>query len=193
VTIHAKAALLPEGWQHDVRLEIADGRFAAVQPDRPADPGDDGAVAGLCPITEADLGDGIFPAPAFVAAGGRFGIGSDCNVAIGVGDELRQLEYSQRLSHGSRNMLARVGGSTGRALFDAAHAGGVAALCGGVRGIVRGGVARILCRWISAARPILPARRSRRLDFRACCHRRLHLDRRHQACRGRSACEAPAD
>src|SRR4051794_16550819 len=56
-----------------------------------------GAVAGLCPITEANLGDGIFPACEFVDAGGRFGVGTDSNVLIGVADELRQLEYGQRL------------------------------------------------------------------------------------------------
>ena len=52
-----------------------------------------GAVAGLCPVTEANLGDGIFSAPAFLAAGGKFGVGSDCDVLIGATDELRQLEY----------------------------------------------------------------------------------------------------
>lgn len=87
-----------------------------------------GAVAGLCPVTEANLGDGTFPAPEFSAAGGRFGIGSDSNVLIGVGDELRQLEYSQRLDRRARNVLARPGGSNGRALFDAALAGGARAL-----------------------------------------------------------------
>jgi formiminoglutamate deiminase len=87
-----------------------------------------GAVAGLCPVTEANLGDGTFPAPEFVAAGGLFGIGSDSNVLIGVGDELRQLEYSQRLDRRARNVLARPGGSNGRALFDAALAGGARAL-----------------------------------------------------------------
>lgn len=89
-----------------------------------------GAVAGLCPITEANLGDGIFPAPEFVAAGGAFGIGSDSNVLIGVGEELRQLEYSQRLDRWARNLLAEPGGSNGRALFDAATAGGAQALGG---------------------------------------------------------------
>ncbi len=87
-----------------------------------------GAVAGLCPVTEANLGDGTFPAPEFVAAGGRFGIGSDSNVLIGVGDELRQLEYSQRLDRRARNVLATPGGSNGRALFDAALCGGARAL-----------------------------------------------------------------
>ncbi|CDX24836.1 Formiminoglutamate deiminase [Mesorhizobium sp. ORS 3324] len=87
-----------------------------------------GAIAGLCPITEANLGDGTFAAPLFVEHGGRFGVGSDSNVLIGLPDELRQLEYSQRLTHRARNVLARAGGSTGRALFDAALDGGSQAL-----------------------------------------------------------------
>lgn len=86
-----------------------------------------GAIAGLCPVTEANLGDGTFPAE-FFAAGGRFGVGSDSNVLIGLPDELRQLEYSERLAHRARNVLAAPGGSTGRALFDGAVAGGAAAL-----------------------------------------------------------------
>lgn len=87
-----------------------------------------GAIAGLCPVTEANLGDGTFPAVRFAAGGGRFGVGSDSNVLIGLADELRQLEYSQRLLHRGRNMIATPGGSTGRALFDGAVAGGAAAL-----------------------------------------------------------------
>jgi formimidoylglutamate deiminase len=87
-----------------------------------------GAIAGLCPITEANLGDGIFPAEAFVKAGGKFGIGSDSNVQIGIADELRQLEYSQRLHHKSRNVLANPGQSNGMALFDGALKGGEIAL-----------------------------------------------------------------
>lgn len=87
-----------------------------------------GAVAGLCPITEANLGDGIFRAPDLIGRSGEFGIGSDSNVLIGVADELRQLEYSQRLALRSRNVLAPEGGSTGRFLFDAALAGGGKAL-----------------------------------------------------------------
>jgi len=90
-----------------------------------------GAVAGLCPITEANLGDGTFPAPVFVEHGGRFGVGSDSNVLIGLPDELRQLEYSQRLAHRARNVLAVAGGSTGGALFEAALAGGARALGAG--------------------------------------------------------------
>ncbi len=91
-----------------------------------------GAVAGLCPITEANLGDGIFPAPDFLEAGGRFGIGSDSNVRIDASEELRLLEYGQRLALRQRNVLA--GGpsrSTGAALYRGALFGGAQAL--GVR------------------------------------------------------------
>ncbi|PAQ05245.1 formimidoylglutamate deiminase [Mesorhizobium temperatum] len=97
-----------------------------------------GAIAGLCPITEANLGDGTFAAPLFKQHGGRFGVGSDSNVLIGLPDELRQLEYSQRLAHGARNILAVAGGSTGRALFDAALDGGSAALGAGPSQIAAG-------------------------------------------------------
>lgn len=90
-----------------------------------------GAVAGLCPITEANLGDGVFSAPLFVEHGGKFGVGSDSNVEIGVADELRMLEYSQRLALRARNVLAAPGQSTGRALFDAALGGGAQALGAG--------------------------------------------------------------
>jgi formiminoglutamate deiminase len=87
-----------------------------------------GAVAGLCPITEANLGDGTFPAVPFLDAGGQFGVGSDSNVLIGISDELRQLEYSQRLHHRARNVIAPANGSTGRRLFDGAVNGGAQAL-----------------------------------------------------------------
>jgi formiminoglutamate deiminase len=88
-----------------------------------------GAVAGLCPITEANLGDGIFPATSYLPAGGAFGIGTDSNVSIAVADELRQLEYSQRLRDRARNVIgAGDERSTGRVLFDAAVNGGARAL-----------------------------------------------------------------
>ena len=88
-----------------------------------------GAVIGLCPMTEASLGDGVFPAPEFRALAGRFGIGSDSNVLLDAAAELRLLEYSQRLSRRTRNVLAGASGqSTGRSLFDAALAGGLQAL-----------------------------------------------------------------
>src|SRR6202035_588539 len=90
---------------------------------------DSGAVAGLCPVTEANLGDGTFNAPEFTGSCGIFGVGSDSNVLIGLTDELRQLEYSQRLSLRARNVLASGDiTSTGRALFDGALRGGSQAL-----------------------------------------------------------------
>jgi len=88
-----------------------------------------GAVAGLCPVTEANLGDGVFPATHFLDVGGRFGVGSDSNVLIGVVDELRALEYAQRLHSRSRNVLAcSTQRSTGRRLYEAALTGGARAL-----------------------------------------------------------------
>lgn len=77
------------------------------------------AVAGLCPITEANLGDGLFPMQAFARAGGRFGVGSDSNVLIDAAEELRLLEYGQRLQLRGRNVLAPGDGqSTGRWLYE---------------------------------------------------------------------------
>ena len=88
-----------------------------------------GAVAGFCPVTEANLGDGIAPAKPLIAADGAFGIGTDSNVAIGVGDELRQLEYSQRLRDRARNVISRGAvRSTGRVLFEGALRGGARSL-----------------------------------------------------------------
>ena len=77
-------------------------------------------VAGLCPITEANLGDGLFDMPAFLKQGGRFGVGSDSLVRISAADELRTLEYGQRLFHRRRNVLGDPVRSTGRALFEGA-------------------------------------------------------------------------
>ena len=88
-----------------------------------------GAVAGLCPVTEANLGDGIFPATDYFAAAGAFGIGTDSNVSIAAGEELRQLEYSQRLRDRARNVIgAGDARSTGRVLFENAVIGGSQAL-----------------------------------------------------------------
>lgn len=87
-----------------------------------------GAVAGLCPVTEANLGDGIFDGARYRTAGGRFGIGSDSNVRIDLFEELRLLEYGQRLRDRARAVMAEPGGSVGRALFASASAGGAQAL-----------------------------------------------------------------
>ncbi|MFQ5775746.1 MAG: formimidoylglutamate deiminase [Kiloniellaceae bacterium] len=89
-----------------------------------------GAVAGLCPTTEANLGDGVFPAPAYLAAGGAFGIGSDSHVSLSPIEELRWLEYGQRLTLRRRNVLAEgaQAASVGARLYKGALAGGARAL-----------------------------------------------------------------
>lgn len=85
------------------------------------------AVAGLCPITEANLGDGIFDAVRYFENNGRFGVGSDSNVRISLAEELRGLEYSQRLVHRARAVLATEDISNGRLLFGGAALGGAQA------------------------------------------------------------------
>ncbi|MEF3047524.1 formimidoylglutamate deiminase [Pseudotabrizicola sp. L79] len=86
-----------------------------------------GAVAGLCPITESSLGDGIFDGLRWFDAGGVMAIGSDSNIRIALAEELRTLDYSQRLRDHSRAALATSDLSTGRRLFQAACAGGAQA------------------------------------------------------------------
>jgi formimidoylglutamate deiminase len=104
-----------------------------------------GAVAGLCPITEANLGDGLFEAVRFLAQSGTFGVGSDSNVEIAAPAELRLLEYGQRLRHHGRNMLTRQeGASTGTALYLAALAGGAQALAQPVGALALGQPADIV-------------------------------------------------
>lgn len=87
-----------------------------------------GATAGLCPITEANLGDGPFNGPGWLAAGGSFGIGSDSNVRIALAEELRSLEYSQRLRDLARNVMVAGEGSVGQSLYLGAASGGARAL-----------------------------------------------------------------
>ena len=103
-----------------------------------------GAVAGLCPISEANLGDGLFPLPDYLAQDGHFGIGSDANTFLSVAEELRLLEYGQRLARQSRNIAASDRQpSTGRTLFETAVAGGAQAL-GIAAGFMLGAPADIL-------------------------------------------------
>jgi formiminoglutamate deiminase len=129
-----------------------------------------GATAGLCPITEGNLGDGTFNGRLFLESGGAFGIGTDSNVLVDPAAELRQLEYAQRLRDRARNRMNVAGKSTGRTLFDAAVAGGAKALGQKASGLVPGAPAdiaslrrdnvmlggragdRILDAWIFAAR-----------------------------------------
>ena len=114
------------------------------------------AVVGLCPITEANLGDGVFPAAAYARGGGRFGVGTDSNVQIGVAEELRMLEYSQRLALRGRAVMADPGRSTGRALFERALAGGVQA-CGTAAGLSVGAPADIVT--LDASRSVFAGRK----------------------------------
>lgn len=87
-----------------------------------------GAVAGLCPITEANLGDGPFNGAEYLAHDGAFGVGSDSNVRISLPEELRTLEYSQRLRDLARNVLVPSEGSVGDTLYMGAAKGGAQAL-----------------------------------------------------------------
>lgn len=86
-----------------------------------------GAVAGLCPITESSLGDGIFDAVLWLDAGGKIAIGSDSNIRISLSEELRTLDYSQRLRDGTRSSLASPEMSTGRRMFAEILRGGTQA------------------------------------------------------------------
>ena len=90
---------------------------------------DSGAHIVLCPSTEANLGDGIFDYPTYAAHGGAWSIGSDSHVTRAWAEELRLLEYGQRLQRRQRNIGAGYGSSASSAanLFEAALAGGVAA------------------------------------------------------------------
>ncbi|ASL01295.1 formimidoylglutamate deiminase [Xanthomonas citri] len=115
-----------------------------------------GAVVGLCPITEANLGDGVFPMQAFAAAGGRFGVGSDSNVLIDAAEELRLLEYGQRLTLQARNVLAQGPVSSGRWLYGQAGIGAAQALGVAHTGIRTGAAADLI--ELDTAHPALLAR-----------------------------------
>ncbi len=98
-----------------------------------------GAVAGLCPTTEANLGDGIFDAQAWRAAGGRWGVGSDSHATVNAADELQMLEYGQRLMTRQRNLLARADQpSVATAMTLEAVAGGAQASARPIDGLAAG-------------------------------------------------------
>jgi formiminoglutamate deiminase len=112
-----------------------------------------GAVAGLCPITESSLGDGIFNGTVWKDAGGRFGFGSDSNIRIALAEELRTLEYSQRLRDTARAVLAEPGRSTGRVIYEAGLDGGATA-AGRATGAIAPGLWADLCA-VSLNNPVL--------------------------------------
>ena len=114
-----------------------------------------GAVAGLCPITESNLGDGSFNGPEFLKSGGTFGIGSDSNVNISLTEELRSLEYSQRLRDGARNIWVVGEGSVGEALYKGAAHGGAQALGRNAGVILEGKLADLVA--IDSSAPALCA------------------------------------
>jgi cytosine/adenosine deaminase-related metal-dependent hydrolase len=116
-----------------------------------------GATAGLCPITESSLGDGIFNGTIWREAGGRFGFGSDSNIRISLVEELRTLEYSQRLRDTARAILAEPGRSTGRFLYEAGLDGGATA-AGRETGAIRPGLWADLC-GVSLANPVMAGRK----------------------------------
>ncbi len=98
-----------------------------------------GAVAGLCPTTEANLGDGLFPAQEYLAEGGRLGVGSDSHATVGAFEELRLFEYGQRLTRRRRNVLGSVRvPHVGENLWRLAAEGGARALGQGVAGLAVG-------------------------------------------------------
>lgn len=112
-----------------------------------------GATAGLCPTTEANLGDGVFPLAPYLAGSGSFGIGSDSNVSISPTEELRWLEYGQRLATGRRIVAAgAVGASCGEVLYAGAARGGARA-CGRSAGAIAPGMRADLLVLDDAARP----------------------------------------
>ncbi len=103
-----------------------------------------GAVAGLCPLTEASLGDGIFDGATWLGEGSAIALGSDSNIRISLAEELRQLETSQRLRDHSRAALATADRSTGRRLLEDAARGGAAAAGRGAGQIETGAWADLL-------------------------------------------------
>lgn len=116
-----------------------------------------GAVAGLCPVTEANLGDGPFNGPGYLEAGGAFGVGSDSNVLISLTEELRTLEYSQRLRDVARNVMVVGEGSVGDTIYTGAAKGGAQALGRGAGEIAVGELADVVA--IDSAAPSMCALR----------------------------------
>lgn len=135
-----------------------------------------GATVGLCPMTEANLGDGIFRATDFLDQGGVFGIGSDSNIATSAATELQQLEYSQRLRDRQRNVLASTGQPHVAAnLWTRAVQGGARAAGHPEQGIAVGGRASFVT--LTSPEPAAMAAVEARsmLDFHVFAGRGFHV------------------
>ncbi|CAN7174870.1 MULTISPECIES: formimidoylglutamate deiminase [unclassified Variovorax] len=129
---------------HATHMDAAEYRRAAAS----------GAVAGLCPTTEANLGDGIFDFGAWRGAGGRWGVGSDSHACVNAAEELMMLEYSQRLATRQRNVGADAGEpSVASAMTMAAVQGGAQASGRAVAGLAPGQQADFVV--LDAAHPSL--------------------------------------
>lgn len=115
-----------------------------ADPEEVAEVAASGAVICLCPSTEANLGDGLFPLAAYLGHGGRIAIGSDSHISINPFEELRWLEYGQRLAGEKRNVAAIGARHTGRALYERVVAGGAQAGGTDTAGIAPGRCADLL-------------------------------------------------
>ena len=157
----AWSGVRPVGWLLD-RMAI-DRRWVLVhathmEPEETRRLAASGAVAGLCPSTEGNLGDGYFPLRDYLAEGGRFGIGTDSNVAIDPGEELRWLHYGQRLQRERRSLeLDPPGTSPGTFLWRQALAGGAQALGQSIGGLAPGHEADLIV--LDDSHPALIGRR----------------------------------
>ncbi|MBR9764427.1 MAG: formimidoylglutamate deiminase [Rhodobacteraceae bacterium] len=135
-----------------------------------------GATVGLCSMTEANLGDGIFPATDFLAQGGEFGIGSDSNIATFAAQELQQLEYSQRLRDRQRNVLASPGQPHVAAnLWTRAARGGARAAGRPEGAIAPGGMASFVELTSPEPEALLPVDPEACLDFHVFSGRGFHV------------------
>lgn len=114
-------ANVDKNWSFLHCTHITDGEIAALAAS--------GVIVGLCPTTEANLGDGVFPLVKFFNAGGRFAIGSDSHISVSMVEELRWLEYTQRLVYRERTLIkSPENPSVGAVLFEQALSGGAQAL-----------------------------------------------------------------
>lgn len=145
--IEAAWGARPVQWlldNHDVCENWCLIHCTQMQPTETAGLAATGAVVGLCPITESSLGDGIFDGAHYQKQGGAWGVGSDSNIRISLSEELRALEYSQRLRDRGRAIFAETDRSTGRVLLDSALMGGARAMQRNTGVLATGHVADLL-------------------------------------------------